>query len=158
MGPIDAPPGHLNPARSRSRFQGGLPLTASEIPAERRQPGTNASRLIQRNAVGKSSRHSQDIRFVIACHSPGEFEKSDYSLGQRRKDAMKRLTVLGSPFSPVRFDTHFSRSTGIIREIRGKMRGYSLRSRLGGGARSLAPTILRVKFPANSENTGKFRG
>jgi hypothetical protein len=51
---------------------------------------------------------------VIACHSPGEFEKSDYSLGQRRKDAMKRLNVLGSPFSPVRFDTHFSRNTGIM--------------------------------------------
>jgi hypothetical protein len=27
---------------------------------------------------------------------------------------MKRLKVLGGPFSPVRFDTHFSRSTGII--------------------------------------------
>src|SRR4029077_14562733 len=29
--------------------------------------------------------------------------------------------------------THFSRNTGIIREIRGKMRGYSPQSRLGGG-------------------------
>src|SRR5437016_2433052 len=29
---------------------------------------------------------------------------------------MKRLNVLGSPFSPVRLDTHFSRNSGVYSE------------------------------------------
>jgi hypothetical protein len=84
------------------------------------QPGTNASGLIHTNAAKKSRRRSQDIRFVIARHSPGEFEKSDYSLGQRRKDAYERLNVLGSAFSPVRFDN-------IFREIRASFGKFETR-------------------------------
>src|SRR5436305_1270271 len=67
------------------------------------------------------------VRFVIACHSPGEFEESDYSLGQGRKDAMK-----GSTSSPVRslqsaLICIFPRNTGLTGESRRKTRGYSLR-------------------------------
>lgn len=59
--------------------------------------------------------------------------KSDCQLPGRRKPGRNRPLLLGSPFSPVHVDTQFSRNSGIIREIVGKARGYSPKSRLRGG-------------------------
>src|SRR5258708_110008 len=63
-----------------------------------------------------------------------------------------------SPFSPTQFVDGVSLKCAYSAYLAEKGGKGSLHSRLRGGARSLALTVLRAKFPANSENTGKFRG
>ena len=86
-----------------------------------------------------------------------EYLKVGLLFATRRKRGISRSRLLGSPFSPVRFGGQLSRNTGLYRIFQGERSGLSLHSRMGGGARSLSLTLLRLNSLLTGKNTGNLR-
>ena len=74
----------------------------------------------------------------------------------REKPAQRPSSLVGSPFSAVRFAEELSRKMGIFRVFRGKVwRNFSALQTAWRSAQSGA-NLSPAKFPANRENNREF--